>query len=63
MKLTRRGDDLEAGTPRTVFRFPAGIVGSDLTRDGYRMIVTSPSAAALPATLRVVLDWTALLKR
>jgi Tol biopolymer transport system component len=63
VKLTRRGDDLEAGEPRILFRFAAGVTGVAMSHDGQRVLVTAASAGAQQRKLRVILDWTALMKR
>jgi Tol biopolymer transport system component len=61
-RLTRRGDEIEVAEPRLVLRFPTGGVGSDQTHDGRRVLI-SLSSAGIQRSARVILDWTALVKR
>jgi Tol biopolymer transport system component len=63
VKLTRKGDGLDAGEPRALFKVPPGLVGADLTHDGQRMLVSFSSAETQDRSVRVILDWTALVKR
>jgi eukaryotic-like serine/threonine-protein kinase len=63
VKLVRRGDDLEAGEPRLLFRLPQGARGGDFSHDGQRVLVASSVATTPRRSLRVVLDWTGLLRK
>jgi eukaryotic-like serine/threonine-protein kinase len=63
VKLTRKGNDLDAGEPRASFMIPPGLIGADFTHDGQRMLVSFSSAEAQERSVRVILDWTALVKR
>ncbi|MEO5616743.1 MAG: protein kinase [Candidatus Eisenbacteria bacterium] len=63
VKLTRNGEDFEAGEPRILFQFPQGVQGTCLSRDGQRVLVNRASAGAVPRSLRVVLDWRGLLRK
>lgn len=61
--LTRKGDDLEVAEPRTLFRYPAEANGSDFSHDGQRVLVSFASPGAQSRVARVILNWTALVKR
>ncbi len=64
VKLTRRGEDLEVGTPQVLFRFPLGVGGMDFSHDGARVLASFSNAEQQQdRTLRVILDWTAMVKR
>jgi Tol biopolymer transport system component len=63
VKLTRSGDDLDAAEPRALFKVPLGLVGEDITHDGQRMLASFSSVEAQERGVRVILDWTALMKR
>lgn len=63
VKLTRKGDELEAGEPRRLFRFPPDVQWCDLSHDGQRVLIRAPVPGAQKRRLRVILDWTALLGR
>jgi eukaryotic-like serine/threonine-protein kinase len=63
VKLTRNGEDLEVGEPRLLFRYPLDVIRSDFSHDGQRMLVTYASGGARNRTARVILNWTALVKR
>jgi dipeptidyl aminopeptidase/acylaminoacyl peptidase len=62
VKLTRKGDDLDAGEPKALFKVPPGLIGADFTHDGQRMLGSFSSAAAQERSVRVILDWTALVR-
>jgi hypothetical protein len=61
--LTHRGPEIEVGEARTMFRLPADFVGMDLAHDGKRALVIVPDAGGQEGKLRVILDWTALIRR
>jgi serine/threonine protein kinase len=63
VKLTRRGDELDAGEPHVLFSMPQGVQRTDFTRDGQRLLVASTVTGARPRRLHVVLDWTALVRK
>jgi Tol biopolymer transport system component len=63
VKLTRKGDDLDAAEPRALFKVPPGLIGADFTHDGQRMLVSFSGAEGQERSMRVILDWTALVKR
>ena len=61
-RLTRQGDEIEVAEPRLVLRFPTG--GSGPTRPTMGGGCSSACRApASSAAARVILDWTALVKR
>ncbi len=61
--LTPRGGDVEVGAPRVVLRFPPEVLGIDLARDGQRVLACVPASGAQARSIRVILGWTALVKR
>ena len=63
VSLRRNGADLDPGEPRLLFRAPAGTNGIDFTQDGQRVLVSVPRAVEEARKLRVILDWTGLVKR
>jgi serine/threonine-protein kinase len=63
VKLTRQGDDLVVGQPQVLFHFPAGVVGTDFSHDGQRVLANVAQTGGQGSTARVILNWTALLKR
>ena len=60
--LTHKGDDLEVGTPRVLFRYPPNVEFSPPTHDGQRLLVTISDDAARNRKARLVLNWTSMLK-
>jgi eukaryotic-like serine/threonine-protein kinase len=60
--LTPRGDDLDVGEPRLLFRLPPDVIFADISHDGQRVIATYSGAEAQPRNIRVILNWTALMK-
>ncbi len=63
VKLTVQAGDLQFGTPKLLFHRPHDLRGSDFTHDGKRALFSLPIAASPERKLRVILDWTGLLKR
>jgi hypothetical protein len=59
--LIQKGDDLETGTSRVLFRVPPGVLATDFTRDGQRVLISYTSPGAQEHTLRVVLNFTGLI--
>jgi serine/threonine protein kinase/Tol biopolymer transport system component len=54
------GDDLEPGVPRPLLTVPEEISGRDFTADGERFLATA--GPPTQRDIRVILNWTALLK-
>jgi len=52
-----------ATTPRPLFRLPDGVEGLAATPDGGRLLATVPSGRGTPATVTLVLNWSARLGR
>ena len=63
VSLRRNGADLDPGEPGLLFRTPAGTNGIDFTQDGQRVLVSVPSAGEEARKLRIILDWSGLVKR
>jgi hypothetical protein len=63
VKLARQGDGLAVGQPRMLFRCPPGLLGTDFTHDGQRVLANVAQTGGQGSTARVILNWTALLKR
>jgi len=61
--VTHKGSDLEVGEPRLLFRVPTEVLGSDFSHDGKRLLTSITAPGSQTGTIRVILDWTALLKR
>lgn len=61
--VTRKGSDLEVGEPRLLFNVPSGVLGTDFSHDGKRLLASFAAPGAQPGSIRVILDWTALLGR
>lgn len=59
---TRTTPVFEASAPRDLFATPRP-GGSDVSRDGQRMLVNLPAAETAPNQRTLVLNWTAGLKR
>ena len=57
------GGELQPGEPHVLFKGLQAATGAVLSRDGERMLVSIPAAEAQGTQLRVVLGWTALMKR
>jgi len=55
------GDDLEPGAPRALMTLPEGTTGAGTTADGERFLVTA--GPPVQRDIRVILNWTSLLKR
>jgi len=55
------GADLEPGAPRPLLKPPEGTTGGDSTADGERFLVTI--GPDVQRDIRVILNWTALLKQ
>jgi len=55
------GADLEPGTPQPLLKPPEGTTGGDVTKDGERLLVTV--GPDVQRDVRVILNWTALLKQ
>ncbi len=55
------GADLEPGAPRPLLRLPEGATGTDATPDGERFLVTS--GPEVQRDIRVILNWTSLLRQ
>jgi eukaryotic-like serine/threonine-protein kinase len=56
----------QAGVPKTLFKVPAGVLFWDVTSDGKRFLMATPSATSEAAPLKrftVVLNWPSLLKK
>jgi Tol biopolymer transport system component len=57
----------QAGVPKTLFKVPAGVLFWDVTSDGKRFLMASPSgtseAGPPPRKFAVVLNWQAALKK
>ncbi|HEV8232422.1 MAG TPA: protein kinase, partial [Thermoanaerobaculia bacterium] len=58
----RTAPSFQASVPRDLFATPRA-QGSDVTRDGRRMIVNMPAAEVAPTPMTIVLNWTAGLKK
>jgi hypothetical protein len=54
------GADLEPGVPKPLTTAPEGITGADFTTDGERFLATA--GPDVQRDIRVILNWTALLK-
>ena len=54
------GTDLEPGAPHPLLTVPEGTTGGDITADGERLLVTA--GPDVQRDIRVILNWTALLK-
>jgi|SRR5262245_32498876 len=61
--LPHRGEELEPGPPRLLFRYPREVGFSEFTHDGKRLLVSEAIPGAQERSLGVVLDWAALAKR
>jgi len=55
------GADLEPGAPHPLLTLPEGTTGGDATADGERFLVTA--GPDVQRDIRVILNWTALLKQ
>src|SRR5262249_44209573 len=63
VRLEGRGDDLVPGSPHRLFGLVPDDEGSaDLAHDGRRLLASVAKTGGTPNTVRIVLDWTALLK-
>jgi hypothetical protein len=58
--ITTAGTELEPGTPHPLLTVPEGTNGGDGTADGERFLVTA--GPDVQRDIRVILNWTALLK-
>jgi Tol biopolymer transport system component len=61
--LTKRGEEMEPGAPRALFRYPQEVEESEFSPDGRRILISAPVPGAQKRTLGVILDWTALAGR
>jgi Tol biopolymer transport system component len=57
------GDGFRVGPPRPGIRLPELIFGADIDREWTRLLVIVPAGKQPKPTIRIVLDWTALLAR
>ncbi|HKQ58344.1 MAG TPA: protein kinase [Candidatus Eisenbacteria bacterium] len=57
------GEAFRAGPPRPVSRLPEQIFGADIDRDWKRTIAIVPAGKQADPTIRVVLDWPAMIAR
>jgi Tol biopolymer transport system component len=55
------GEDLNPGTPRPILTVPEGTTGGDATADGERFLLTV--GPEVRRDIRVIVNWTTLLKR
>ena len=53
----------QAGTPSPLFQTPAGTIVGDVTADGQRFLLVTPTGASATVPFTVVLNWTASLKK
>jgi eukaryotic-like serine/threonine-protein kinase len=53
----------EAGSPRSLFQLPPGVLGFEVTADGERFLMNTPVALNAPAPFTVVLNWQMVLKQ
>jgi len=55
----------QAGVPKALFKVPAGVLWWDVSSDGKRFLMATPSAvgASAPPKFTVVLNWQAALKK
>jgi dipeptidyl aminopeptidase/acylaminoacyl peptidase len=58
----RTAPSFQASVPRDLFATPRA-QGSDVGRDGQRLLINMPAAAAAPNPMTLVLNWTAGLKK
>jgi Tol biopolymer transport system component len=58
--ITTAGAELEPGTPRPLLTIPEGTNGGDGTADGERFLIST--GPEVQRDIRVILNWTALLK-
>ena len=63
VKLSRAGENVEAGEPRLLFRYPPDVDKSDFTHDGQRILVTLSREGARNRRARVILNWTAMVRQ
>ncbi len=61
--LTPRGNTVDVGEPVKLRPFPNGAVGGSTSRDGSRRLAILPNADAAPRSLRLILNWPALVKK
>ena len=57
------GEVLKVGSPRSLFDFPGGLEGWDVTPDGQRFLANVPVLESNALPLSLVVNWTALLKK
>jgi Tol biopolymer transport system component len=55
------GEEFRAGPPRVFGKLPEPNYGGDITRDWTRLLAVVPAGKRPEPTIRVVLDWTAML--
>jgi hypothetical protein len=63
VRVEIKGGELDPGEPHLLLKLPRGCTGWDVARDGERILVSVPTGEARGAVLRVVLNWTGLLKQ
>jgi dipeptidyl aminopeptidase/acylaminoacyl peptidase len=56
------GEEFRPGPPRPLFTLPMGVNGLDVVADGERFLA-STATEVHPRDIRIILNWTALLKR
>ena len=61
--VTKSGSDLEVGEPRHAFQVPSNLRFLDMSHDGKNILASFAAPGSQPITVRVILDWTALLER
>ena len=57
------GEGFRVGPPRAVGRIPEQIFGADINREWTRTIEVVPAGKQPKPTIRVVLEWTAMIAR
>ena len=57
------GSHWESGTPASLFRVEPDIENYDVAPDGSRFLVILPVEKVRESPLRVILNWTAAMKR
>jgi hypothetical protein len=58
----RTAPSFEASVPRDLFATPSPW-GSDVSRDGQRLLVNMPAAEVAPNPMTIVLNWTTELRK
>ena len=57
------GEEFRVGAPRAVGKVPEQLFGADINRKWTRMILVVPAGKQAKPTIRVVLEWTAMIAR